>query len=240
METYRTYTAAELLSSNVYPGRGIMIGMSEDGKSAVTAYFIMGRSDNSRNRIFKEEGETLMIYPFDASKVSNPELIIYAPVRVFDNNLVVTNGDQTDTIVEYLQKGLRFEDALETRTFEPDEPNYTPRVSGIVKFHGHDFNYKLNILKSIDEKGTECVRYTFCYEPVAGLGHFIHTYNGDGAPIPSFTGEPERVKIPNDIDGFTSELWDNLNEANKVSLYVRYDNLTDNTHEIRVKNKHVN
>ena len=238
MEPYKTFKIQELLENNTYPGRGIVIGMSECGNFAVSAYFIMGRSENSRNRVFTEQGEELMIYPFDSTKVANPELIIYAPVRVYQNHLIVTNGDQTDTIYDYLSRGLRFEDALNTRSFEPDSPNFTPRISGLMKFHVKDFNYKLNILKSTDEAGSECNRYTFSYEPIPGLGHFIHTYNGDGNPIPSFTGEPERVFIPSDIDEFTTAIWNSLNAVNKVALYVRYNNLKDRTHETRIVNKH--
>lgn len=226
-----------LIRDNSYVGRGIVIGMSEDGKKAAFAYFIMGRSENSRNRIFTEKGEEVTIYPFDASKVEDPSLIIYSPVRRAKNTVIVTNGDQTDTVYDYLMQGKTFEEALETRCFEPDAPNFTPRISGLLEFGEGGFTYKLSILKSADEKGSACNRYTFSYAPLKGLGHFIHTYNCDGNPIPTFTGEPERVKIPNDLHAFSDELWNNLNEANKISLYVRYTDLASGKYESVLINK---
>ena len=200
MDVYKKDTMKDLVKDNPYVGRGIVLGKTEDGTKAAFAYFIMGRSENSRNRVFREEGEDVMIYPFDESKVEDPSLIIYAPVRKLDGKLIVTNGDQTDTIRDFVLEGKSFEDALETREFEPDMPNFTPRISGMMTFDGNDFTYKMSILKSADENGSACNRYTFSYAPLAGLGHFIHTYNHDGNPIPTFTGEPERVAIPDDID----------------------------------------
>ena len=237
MNIYSVSDIGELIRDNSYVGRGIVIGKSEDGKKAVFAYFIMGRSENSRNRIFKEEGDDLTIYPFDASKVEDPSLIIYSPVRKAGGSVIVTNGDQTDTVYDYLKEGKTFEEALETRCFEPDAPNFTPRISGILNFADKDFTYKLSILKSADEEGTACNRYTFSYQPLNGLGHFIHTYNCDGNPIPTFTGEPERVKIPSDIHAFADTLWNNLNESNKISLYVRYTDLATGKYEKVLFNK---
>ena len=225
MGIYDINCISESLKSNTYPGRGIVIGKSRDGKKAVTAYFIMGRSENSRNRIFIEkEDESVITYPFDESKVEDPSLIIYSAIRKTGKKLIVTNGDQTDTIYDFLVQGQTFESALETRRFEPDGPNFTPRISGLLDF-SDGFTYKMSILKSADGQGSACNRYTFSYVPLAGLGHFIHTYNCDGDPIPTFTGEPERVRIPNDMQAFTDTLWNNLNEANKISLYVRYTDL---------------
>ncbi len=226
-----------LIKDNSYVGRGIVIGMSKDGKKAAFAYFIMGRSENSRNRIFTEKGEEITIYPFDTSKVKDPSLIIYSPVRRAKDSVIVTNGDQTDTVYDFLMKGKTFEEALETRCFEPDAPNFTPRISGVLDFKEGGFTYKMSILKSADEKGSACNRYTFSYAPLAGVGHFIHTYNCDGDPIPTFTGEPERVAIPDDIRAFSEELWDNLNEANKISLYVRYTDLATGKYESVLINK---
>lgn len=237
MNVYTISDIGELIRDNSYVGRGIVIGKSEDGKKAVFAYFIMGRSENSRNRIFSEEGETVTIYPFDASKVEDPSLIIYSPVRRVGNDIVVTNGDQTDTICEFLQKGKSFEQALETRCFEPDAPNFTPRISGILQFAADNFTYKLSILKSADVAGSACNRYTFAYTPLNGVGHFIHTYNCDGNPIPTFTGEPERVRIPNNLHEFAQTLWSNLNEDNKISLYVRYIDLASGASENVLINK---
>ena len=199
----------------------------------------MGRSENSRNRIFVENGDEVIIHPFDASKVEDPSLIIYSPVRKFENKLIVTNGDQTDTIYDFVKDGKSFEEALDTREFEPDRPNWTPRISAMVTFSENDFTYKMSILKSGDEEGTVCNRYTYSYNPIAGLGHFIHTYNHDGNPIPTFTGEPERVKIPNDIDEFTKTIWNNLNSDNKISLYVRYIDLQSGHTENRMINGNV-
>ncbi len=237
MNIYQTNDIANLIKDNSYVGRGIIIGKSKDAQKAVFAYFIMGRSENSRNRVFTENGDEVTIYPFDASKVEDPSLIIYSPVRKFENNLIVTNGDQTDTIYDFIKDGKSFEEALETREFEPDKPNFTPRISGIMNFSDNDFTYKMSILKSADAEGTECNRYTFSYKSLAGLGHFIHTYNCDGNPIPTFTGEPERVIIPDDIDEFTNNIWQNLNESNKISLYVRYIDLKSGKTENRMINK---
>ena len=197
----------------------------------------MGRSENSRNRVFKEEGDEITIYPFDASKVKDPSLIIYSPVRQAKNSVIVTNGDQTDTVYDYLMNGKTFEEALDTRCFEPDAPNFTPRISAVLNFADGDFTYKMSILKSADEQGTACNRYTFSYAPLNGLGHFIHTYNCDGNPIPTFTGEPERVSIPDDISQFAKTLWENLNENNKISLYVRYTDLATGKYERVLYNK---
>ena len=213
------------LKENCYPGRGIMIGRSANGKYAVTAYFIMGRSENSRNRVFVEDADGIRTQAFDPSKMQDPSLVIYRPGRVMEDAVIVTNGDQTDTIYELMKEGKTFEESLRTREFEPDAPNFTPRISGMITFADGDFTYKMSILKSIDEEGSACARQTFSYPSKAGLGHFIHTYNHDGNPIPTFTGEPERVVIPNDIKAFADEIWNNLDENNKISLYVRYVNL---------------
>lgn len=237
MGIYEINNIGELIKDNTYVGRGIVIGKTANGKKAVTAYFIMGRSENSRNRVFIENGDEIVIHPFDASKVEDPSLIIYSPVRQISNNLIVTNGDQTDTIYNFISEGKSFEQALETREFEPDKPNFTPRISGMLTFANGDFDYKMSILKSADENGTACNRYTFSYSSISGLGHFIHTYNHDGNPIPTFTGEPERVAIPDSIDEFTDNLWNNLNEQNKISLYVRYIDLENGKYESRMINK---
>lgn len=229
---------AKELSSNAYPGRGIIIGKSDDGLSAVTAYFIMGRSENSRNRVFTRDGSGLRTEAFDPSKLTDPHLIIYAPVRVLDNKLIVTNGDQTDTIYDLMAKAKTFEQALMTREFEDDAPNYTPRISGILNFENEDFNYQMSILKSSNGNPDSCHRYTFSYSnPIKGEAHFIHTYMGDGNPLPSFEGEPKLIGISGNIDEFTEMLWNNLNEENKVSLFVRYVNLEDGTEETRIVNK---
>jgi len=237
MSIYKINDMGELIKDNTYVGRGIVIGKTADGKKAATAYFIMGRSENSRNRVFVEKGDEVIIYPFDESKVEDPSLIIYSPIKVIDNKLIVTNGDQTDTIYDFIKDGKSFTSALKTREFEPDSPNFTPRISGMITFAEGDFTYKMSILKSADEKGSACNRYTFDYSPIAGLGHFIHTYNHDGNPIPTFTGEPERVEIPNDIDEFTQKIWNNLNEDNKISIYVRYVDLETGSVENRMINK---
>ena len=226
-----------LLSQNSYPGRGIIVGLTPDGAQAVSAYFIMGRSENSRNRVFRAEGDDVMIYPFDESKVEDPSLIIYAPVRTVKNALIVTNGDQTDTIRDFLKKGDSFENALRTRGFEPDKPNHTPRISALLHFD-KSWWYQLSILKSADGEGKRCNRFTFDFAPVAGLGHFIHTYIGDGKPLPSFEGEPEQIETMDDIDAFTAALWENLNEDNKISLFVRYTNLKTGKADTRILNKH--
>lgn len=229
---------AEDLKGNTYPGRGIVIGKTPDGKHAVTAYFIMGRSENSRNRIFVTEGDGIRTEAFDPSKLSDPSLIIYAPVRVLGNKTIVTNGDQTDTIYNLMNQQQTFEQALRTREFEPDAPNYTPRVSGIIKTGDGKFNYALSILKSSNGNPDSCERFTFSYNaPVNGEGHFIHTYKCDGNPIPSFEGEPKRVSIVNDINEFADIMWNNLNKDNKVSLFVRYINLQTGKTESRIINK---
>ncbi|MGN0591031.1 IMP cyclohydrolase [Ruminococcus sp.] len=214
------------LKNNAYPGRGIMIGKSQDGKHAVAVYFIMGRSENSRNRVFVNDGLGIRTQAFDESKLTDPSLIIYAPVRVLGNKTIVTNGDQTDTIYEGLNNQLTFEQALRSREFEPDAPNYTPRISGVIKQEEENFNYALSILKSANGDPSSCQRFTFTYKnPINGQGHFIHTYQGDGNPLPSFEGEPKLVAVPNDITEFTRQLWDSLNPDNKVSLFVRYIDL---------------
>ena len=226
------------LKNNDYPGRGIVIGKSADGKKAVTAYFIMGRSVNSRNRVFVEDGCGIRTQAFDPSKLSDPHLIIYAPVRVLGNKTIVTNGDQTDTIYELMNQQLTFEQALRTREFEDDAPNYTPRISGIMKVENGDYSYAMSILKSANGNGASCQRFTFSYKaPIAGEGHFIHTYMGDGNPLPSFEGEPKLVEIPNDIEEFTENLWANLNEDNKVSLFVRFIDIETGETESRIINK---
>ena len=227
----------ELLSDNTYPGRGIVIGKSKDGKNAVIAYFIMGRSENSRNRVFTEKNGAIFTEPHDYSKVSDPSLIIYSAIKSFENKLIVTNGDQTDTIYDFVAKGMDMRAALRTRAFEPDAPNLTPRISGMLTFENSDFTYEMSILKSADADGTACNRYFFEYAPLAGLGHFIHTYVTDGNPIPTFQGEPERVEIPDCIDCFAKSIWENLNENNKISLYVRYINLEDGSEVSRMINK---
>ena len=237
MNIYEIKTMAERLEGNTYPGRGIVIGKSADGKSAVAAYFIMGRSANSRNRIFTEKNDAVYTEPFDASKVEDPSLIIYAAIRKIGSSLIVTNGDQTDTIYRGLAGGMTFPQSLEQRCFEPDGPNFTPRISGLLSFENHDFTYQMSILKSGDEIGSFCNRYCYSYGTKAGLGHFIHTYVCDGNPIPTFQGEPERVAIPNDIDAFTSEIWNALDENNKISLYVRYIDLATGTETNRMINK---
>ena len=218
MDIYKINNIDELIAGNSYVGRGIVIGKSEDGKKAVSAYFIMGRSANSRNRVFSEKDGTVFTEPFDATKVEDPSLIIYAAIRSFENKLIVTNGDQTDTIYEGLKNGKDFAEALLTREFEPDAPNFTPRISGMLTFADGDFTYKMSILKSADKEGGACSRYTFDYPSVAGLGHFIHTYVCDGNPIPTFQGEPERVAIGNDIDAFCETLWNALDADNKSRL----------------------
>ena len=226
------------LKGNSYPGRGIIIGKSQDGTKAVTAYFIMGRSENSRNRVFVEEGQGIRTQAFDPSKRSDPSLIIYAPVRVLGNKTIVTNGDQTDTIYEGMDKQLTFEQSLRCREFEPDAPNYTPRISGIMHIESGTYNYAMSILKSNGGDPDSCHRYTFAYtNPKAGEGHFIHTYKCDGNPLPSFEGEPKLISIPDDMDVFTDLLWNSLNEDNKVSLFVRYIDIATGEYESRIVNK---
>lgn len=233
----QTYDIKKLLSENTYPGRGIIIGKSADGKYAVTAYFIMGRSENSRNRVFVAEGDDVRTKAYDPSKLKDPSLIIYYPVRKHENRLIVTNGDQTDTIYEAVKDCGCFTKALRTREFEPDAPNFTPRISGMLTFFDNTFGYKMSILKSADESGSACNRYFYEYEPLDGVGHFIHTYMHDGNPIPTFEGEPERITIDGDIDSFAKLLWDNLNEDNKVSLFVRYVDLATGEEKTIIENK---
>ena len=229
------------LRENSYPGRGIVLGRSADGTKAVAAYFIMGRSENSRNRIFVEDGEGIRTQAFDPSKLTDPSLIIYAPVRVLGNKTIVTNGDQTDTIYEGMDRQLTFEQSLRSREFEPDAPNYTPRISGIMHVEGGRYSYAMSILKSNNGNPAACNRYTFAYENcVAGEGHFIHTYQCDGNPLPSFEGEPKLVAIPDDMEAFTDMLWNSLNEENKVSLFVRYIDIATGRYETRIVNKNHN
>ena len=261
MNIYETRSFADTVKGNSYVGRGIVAGMSKDGKNAVSAYFIMGRSENSRNRVFDKTGDGIIIHAFDPAKLQDPSLVIYSPVRKTGNNLIVTNGDQTDTIYDFvkvademalgvvtddpleaMKLGITaegaFDVALSTREFEPDAPNYTPRISAMLSFDKRGgFRYKMSILKSADPKGSACNRYSYSYVPLAGLGHFIHTYNCDGNPIPTFTGEPERVEIPDDIDAFTDEIWNSLDENNKVSLYVIYTDLKSGVETTRIINK---
>ena len=226
------------LRENAYPGRGIILGKSPDGKKAVAAYFIMGRSENSRNRIFVEDGEGIRTQAFDPAKLTDPSLIIYAPVRVLGNKTIVTNGDQTDTIYEGMDRQMTFEQSLRSREFEPDAPNYTPRISGIMHIENGSYNYAMSILKSNDGRPEGCCRYTSAYEkPAAGEGHFIHTYQCDGDPLPSFEGEPKRIAVENEIDAFTDLLWNSLNEENKVSLFVRYIDIASGNYETRIVNK---
>ncbi|NLL93458.1 MAG: inosine monophosphate cyclohydrolase [Clostridiales bacterium] len=228
------------LSTNAYPGRGIVIGKSKDGKYAVTAYFIMGRSQNSRNRVFIEVDEGIRTQAFDPSKLEDPSLIIYAPVRVLDNKTIVTNGDQTDTVFDGMKDGLTFEQSLRSREFEPDGPNYTPRISGVMEVENGNYAYSMSILKSNNGNPDACNRYTYSYEnPVAGEGHFIHTYMHDGNPLPSFEGEPKLVEIDKSIDEFTDSVWNNLNQENKVSLFVRYIDIATGKYETRIVNKNV-
>ena len=226
------------LRGNAYPGRGIVIGKSADGTKAVTAYFIMGRSENSRNRVFVEDGEGIRTQAFDPSKLTDPSLIIYAPVRVLGNKTIVTNGDQTDTIYEGMDKQMTFEQSLRCREFEPDAPNYTPRISGILHIEAGKYNYAMSILKSNNGNPDSCQRFTFAYEnPKAGQGRFIHTYQCDGNPLPSFEGEPKLVEISGDIDDFAGRVWESLNEDNKVSLFVRYIDIATGAYETRIINK---
>ena len=233
----KKHSISSLLSQNACPGRGIIAGLTPDGTKAAVAYFIMGRSENSRNRVFRPEGEDVMIYPYDESKVEDPSLIIYAPVRSLPGQLIVTNGDQTDTIRDFLRKGDTFENALRTRGFEPDKPNYTPRISAILHLY-KSYWYQLSILKCADGEGKKCNRFTFDLAPVPGLGHFIHTYVGDGTPLPSFEGEPEQVELSDDIDRLTDTIWQSLNEQNKISLFVRFIDLESGKEDTRIVNKH--
>ncbi len=237
MSNYDNLSLTGLLASNPYPGRGIVVGKSEDGKYAVTAYFIMGRSENSRNRVFVKEGDDVTIYPFDASKVEDPSLIIYSPIRKLGEHLIVTNGDQTDTVYDGLKAGKSFSEALESRAFEPDAPNFTPRISAMLTFGEGEFTYQMSILKSADADGTACNRYTYSYAPLSGVGHFLHTYMTDGNPLPTFLGEPERIAIGSDIDAFTDGIWRSLDPKNKISLYVRFVSLEDGRTMDRLLNK---
>ena len=227
------------LKNNSYPGRGIVIGTSADGKQAVTAYFIMGRSENSRNRVFVTEGDGIRTEAFDPAKVKDPSLIIYAPVRVNGTDTIVTNGDQTDTVFDLMQAGKTFEEALRTREFEPDKPNYTPRISGILHVKDGSFCYEMSELKTNHGDPASCNRFTFGYSAAAGEGHFLHTYIGDGSPLPSFEGEPTRVKIEGDIDTFTETVWNSLNRDNKVSLFVRYIDIATGATATRIVNKNL-
>lgn len=238
MDIYSIGTPEQLLEGNRYPGRGIVVGMTPDGAKAVTAYFIMGRSENSRNRIFAERDGAVFTEPFDPSKVKDPSLIIYAAIRQKGNRLIVTNGDQTDTIYSALGQGLSFAAALERRAFEPDAPNFTPRISAMLTFGENGFRYEMSILKSADPDGTACNRYTYTYAPIAGLGHFLHTYACDGNPLPTFQGEPERIAVCAGIDEMTERLWNALDEENRISLYVRYVDLKTGKTENRLINKY--
>ena len=234
MNIHLTGSLTEKLASNTYPGRGIVLGMLPDGKTSVAAYFIMGRSVNSRNRVFMEEPDGIRTEAFDPSKLSDPSLIIYHPVRQMGRSLIVTNGDQTDTIRDFMERGETLEQALRTREFEPDGPNWTPRISGLVQSDG---SYKLSILKSADPEGSACTRHFFEYPALKGVGHFLHTYETNGDPIPTFFGEPERVALEGDIDTFTAAVWENLNEDNKISLFVRFTNVETGAYEQRILNK---
>ena len=234
MNIHLTGSLTEKLASNTYPGRGIVLGMLPDGKTSVAAYFIMGRSVNSRNRVFMEEPDGIRTEAFDPSKLSDPSLIIYHPVRQLGRSLIVTNGDQTDTIRDFMERGETLEQALRTREFEPDGPNWTPRISGLVQPDG---SYKLSILKSADPEGSACTRHFFEYPALKGVGHFLHTYETNGDPIPTFFGEPERVALDGDIDTFTAAVWENLNEDNKISLFVRFTNVETGEFQQRILNK---
>ncbi len=234
-------TIASELQSLAYHGRGIMIGKSADGTRAVAAYFIMGRSENSRNRVFVAEGDAMRTRAFDESKMTDPHLIIYYPVRVLGNKTIVTNGDQTDTIYDLMDRQMTFEQALRTREFEDDQPNFTPRISGIIHLEKGDMNYAMSILKSAEGDDSSCERFTYAYSnPIAGRAKFIHTYNGDGNPLPSYEGEPKTLELPDvDIDTLTDLIWKNLNEDNKVSLFVRYIDIASGESETRIVNKNV-
>lgn len=237
MNIYEITGIGRRLAGNPYVGRGIVTGTSASGKYAVNAYFIMGRSANSRNRVFALRDGVLYTEPYDGSKVEDPSLIIYAAVRPYKNHLIVTNGDQTDTVYDGLRAGISFAEALKARSFEPDSPNFTPRISSLSTFGGGSFRYEMSILKSIDAEGSDCARYTFSYGAKPGLGHFIHTYVTDGNPLPTFQGEPERVAIPDDIEAFTADIWDNLDADNKISLYVRYTDLSSGAVTEKLINK---
>ncbi len=228
-----------LLSQNAYPGRGIVVGKSADGENAIIAYFIMGRSQNSRNRVFiEQQNGDLLTAPHDISKLEDPSLIIYAPLRSIDNHVIVTNGDQTDTVYNFVAEGKTFAQALETRAFEPDRPNFTPRISAMLSMADNDFTYQMSILKSADEEGSACNRFTYTYAPINGVGHFLHTYMRDGNPLPTFEGEPERITLGNDIDDLANQIWYHLNSENKISLYVRFINLKTGKVENRLFNRY--
>lgn len=237
MNVYEVRSMPTRLEGNSYPGRGIVVGKSADGKKAVFAYFIMGRSANSRNRVFTEKDGAVFTEPFDASRVEDPSLIIYAAIRQYENKLIVTNGDQTDTIYNGLKAGISFDDALAQRCFEPDPPNFTPRISAMATFANGDFTYQMSILKSGDAEGSFCNRFGYHYGAQAGVGHFLHTYVCDGDPIPTFQGEPERVSIPDDIEDFTNAIWNALDTNNKISLYVRFVDLESGAAENRMINR---
>ncbi len=237
MDIYGIHDIKALITGNPYVGRGILVGKTPDGTQAITAYFIMGRSDNSRNRVFVKRDGALYTEPFDPSRVKDPSLIIYAALRQYENKLIVTNGDQTDTVYQGLRAGKSFSEALSSRCFEPDGPNFTPRISGMLTFGAGDFTYELSILKSVDAEGSDCARYTFSYPAKAGLGHFIHTYVTDGNPLPTFQGEPERVRTLDDMDAFAKTLWDALDENNRISLYVRYTDLATGAVRDTILNK---
>ena len=237
MDIYGIHDIKALIVGNPYVGRGILVGKTPDGTQAITAYFIMGRSDNSRNRVFVKRDGALYTEPFDPSRVKDPSLIIYAALRQYENKLIVTNGDQTDTVYQGLRAGKSFSEALSSRCFEPDGPNFTPRISGMLTFGAGDFTYELSILKSVDAEGSDCARYTFSYPAKAGLGHFIHTYVTDGNPLPTFQGEPERVRTLDDMDAFAKTLWDALDENNRISLYVRYTDLATGAVRDTILNK---
>ena len=241
MNIHLTGSLTEKLASNTYPGRGIVLGMLPDGKTSVAAYFIMGRSVNSRNRVFMEEPDGIRTEAFDPSKLSDPSLIIYHPVRQIGRSLIVTNGDQTDTIRDFMERGETLEQALRTREFEDDAPNFTPRISGIIRLEREGMNYAMSILKSAEGDDSSCERFTYAYSnPIAGRAKFIHTYNCEGDPLPSFEGEPKTLELPNvDIDSLTDLIWSNLNEDNKVSLFVRTIDLADGKTETRIVNKNV-
>ncbi len=228
-----------LLSKNEYPGRGIVVGKTQDGENAVIAYFIMGRSQNSRNRVFiEQQNGDLLTAPHDISKLEDPSLIIYAPLRSIENHVIVTNGDQTDTVYDFVAQGKTFSQALETREFEPDRPNFTPRISAMLTMKDNDFTYQMSILKSADEEGSACNRFTYAYAPINGVGHFLHTYACNGNPLPTFEGEPERIALGNDIDALANEIWFHLNSENKISLYVRFINLKTGKVENRLFNRY--
>lgn len=238
-DIYKINNIEDLLSNNTYPGRGLIVGKTPDGTKSVAAYFIMGRSENSRNRIFVDKDETIFTEPFDPSKVEDPSLIIYAAVRHFEKNLIVTNGDQTDTIYDGLQAGKTFAESLESRDFEPDGPNWTPRISALLTYTNENFDYQMNILKSIDAEGSATARHTYHFPSVAGLGHFLHTYVCDGNPIPTFQGEPERIAIDDDIETFTDKVWNSLNADNKISLWVMFADLKTGETQKKIINKYM-